>query len=997
MQEALARLSEYWSSRGCLTVQPMNSEVGAGTLNPATALRVLGPEPWRAAYVEPSVRPDDARYGKNPNRMQCHTQFQVILKPDPGDSIDRYLESFGALGVDTRAHDVRFVEDNWASPALGAWGLGWEVWLDGLEITQFTYFQQAGGVVLDTPAVEITYGMERILMALQGVRHFKDIEYAPGIAYGEIVGQAEYEMSRFYLDDADVEATRALLELYAKQARQSIDAGLAIPAHGFIVKMSHAFNILDSRGAVSTAERQVEFGRMRQLANEVALLWIAKREEAGHPLGTAAGSAVSTAGQQTEMSAEPVKAAPTENAGVVFEIGVEEMPPSEAAAARDHVESVLTRRLAAGRLDHGTVKVDATARRIVASIADVAPREHDRVREVRGPRASAAFDGSGAATPAALGFARAQQVAVGDLARADVDGVEYVVARRHEIGRPADEPLAEILTEIVTGLRGAKNMRWNDPQLSFTRPIRWLTALHGSHVVPVTIGNLVSGRTTVVDRSAKDPVVTISDAACLRDVLSDAGIVVDAVQRRASIVRAAQTLAAQAGGTLHPDGLDQLVDQICFLVERPVAMLGSFESSYLELPAAVLSTVMRKHQRYLPIVDAEGRLVPRFVVIANGPVDEAVVRAGNEAVLRARFEDAAYFYTADRQTPIAEMQERLTRLSFTDKLGSMADRAQRISTLASGLSETAGIDADQASTLTRAAALVKFDLGSHMVVELTSLAGTMAADYAATAGESAEVAQALLETELPRTAAGSPPETQAGALLALADRLDLLLGLAATVGLPAGTSDPFALRRAALGVGMILRSPVLPVDLDLRDAVRAAAAVQPVAVGDDVQAMVVDFVVKRIEQTMAEAGHPVDRVRAVKAQLIRPRLADRLLAQIEVLHGKDELARAVAALQRVRRILPPDTVAEYRVGDLAEDVEVRLADAVDRAKAEVGDVNDVTVFLAGFEPVVAIVDDFFEQVLVNHEEPALRAARLGLLATLRDFGDRQLDWSELIV
>ncbi|HEY3004640.1 MAG TPA: glycine--tRNA ligase subunit alpha, partial [Kribbellaceae bacterium] len=185
MQDALLALTRYWTERGCMIVQPFNTEVGAGTLNPATVLRVLGPEPWRVAYVEPSVRPDDARYGENPNRLQTHTQFQVILKPDPGDPQELYLGSLEALGIDVRAHDIRFVEDNWASPALGAWGLGWEVWLDGLEITQFTYFQQAGGQTLDPVSVEVTYGVERIMMALQGVSHFKEIAYAPGISYGE--------------------------------------------------------------------------------------------------------------------------------------------------------------------------------------------------------------------------------------------------------------------------------------------------------------------------------------------------------------------------------------------------------------------------------------------------------------------------------------------------------------------------------------------------------------------------------------------------------------------------------------------------------------------------------------------------------------------------------------------------------------------------------------------------------------------------------------------
>ena len=284
MQEALRALTEYWAAHGCLITQPYNTEVGAGTMNPNTVLRVLGPEPWNVAYVEPSVRPDDSRYGQNPNRLQTHTQFQVILKPEPGNPQELYLGSLQALGIDLDAHDVRFVEDNWAQPAIGAWGLGWEVWLDGLEITQFTYFQQVGGQNLDPVPVELTYGMERILMALQGVDHFKDIDYAPGISFGEAFGQAEYEMSRYYLDDAGVPANQQLYSTYVEEATRMIEARLPVPAHTYLLKSSHAFNVLDARGAISTTERAKAFGTMRRLARDISALWVARREEMGFPL-----------------------------------------------------------------------------------------------------------------------------------------------------------------------------------------------------------------------------------------------------------------------------------------------------------------------------------------------------------------------------------------------------------------------------------------------------------------------------------------------------------------------------------------------------------------------------------------------------------------------------------------------------------------------------------------------------------------------------------------
>ncbi len=328
MQEAILRLQNYWSGHGCLIAQPSNTEVGAGTMNPATLLSVLGPEPWKVAYVEPSVRPDDSRYGENPNRLQTHTQFQVIIKPEPGNPQELYLGSLAALGIDLHAHDVRFVEDNWAQPAIGAWGLGWEVWLDGMEITQFTYFQQVGGHTLDPIPVEITYGLERILMAVQKVTHFKDLLYAPGVTYGEFLGQSEYEMSRYYLDDADIAATRQLLDIYSREAERLIERRLPIPAHTFVLKSSHAFNVLDARGAISTTERAKWFATMRTQSRAVATLWTELRSEADHPRGA----------HIPRPPAVPLidpTTLPATGGSLVFEVGVEELPPHVVDATAD--------------------------------------------------------------------------------------------------------------------------------------------------------------------------------------------------------------------------------------------------------------------------------------------------------------------------------------------------------------------------------------------------------------------------------------------------------------------------------------------------------------------------------------------------------------------------------------------------------------------------------------------------------------------------------------
>ncbi len=284
LQQLILKLQDYWAGYGCAIVQPYDVEKGAGTFNPATFLRSLGPEPWRAAYVEPSRRPTDGRYGDNPNRVQRFYQYQVIIKPAPLDAQQIYLDSLRHLGVDLVAHDVRFVEDDWESPTLGATGLGWEVWLDGMEITQFTYFQRVGGIDLDPICVELTYGLERIAMFVQKINSFFDLEWVDGLTYGEVHHQDEVEFSAYNFDVADVSMLLKLFDMYEAECRRLMEAELVLPAVDYVLKCSHAFNLLDARGAISVSERTSYIGRVRNLARGVAEGYVALREKLGYPM-----------------------------------------------------------------------------------------------------------------------------------------------------------------------------------------------------------------------------------------------------------------------------------------------------------------------------------------------------------------------------------------------------------------------------------------------------------------------------------------------------------------------------------------------------------------------------------------------------------------------------------------------------------------------------------------------------------------------------------------
>jgi glycyl-tRNA synthetase alpha chain len=287
-QELILRLQQFWASQGCVVLQPLDMEVGAGTFHPATFLRAIGPESWNAAYVQPSRRPTDGRYGENPNRLQHYYQFQVVMKPSPANFQELYLESLAALGVDSAIHDIRFVEDNWESPTLGAWGLGWEVWLNGMEVTQFTYFQQAGGLECYPVSGEITYGIERIAMYLQGVDSIYDLVWADGpagrVTYGDVFHQNEVEMSRYNFEEADVDYLFGAFDHCESEAMRLVEKGLPLPAYEMVMKASHTFNLLDARHAISVTERQRFILRVRTLARAVAQAYFDTRAALGFPL-----------------------------------------------------------------------------------------------------------------------------------------------------------------------------------------------------------------------------------------------------------------------------------------------------------------------------------------------------------------------------------------------------------------------------------------------------------------------------------------------------------------------------------------------------------------------------------------------------------------------------------------------------------------------------------------------------------------------------------------
>ncbi|MCE1252574.1 MAG: glycine--tRNA ligase subunit beta [Anaerolineae bacterium] len=986
-QSIILTLQKFWADQGCLIWQPYYSQVGAGTMNPATYLRVLGPEPWKVGYVEPSVRPDDGRYGENPNRLQQHYQFQVILKPDPGNPQELYLKSLEALGIDPRQHDIRFVEDNWESPALGAWGLGWEVWLDGQEITQFTYFQQAGGMVLHPVAVEITYGLERIAMPLQRVRNFRDIHWSDQRTYGDVNLQGEQEHSRYYFEVADVDRSRQMYNLFEAEAESSLANNMVLPAHDYVLKCSHTFNILDTRGAVGVTERQALFSRMRDLARRVAEAYVAQREQLGFPwLDQAGTQAQPEAAQTTEIKAAA--------GDLLFEIGTEELPAAEMESALAQLKERVPALLAELRLPHGEISILGTPRRLTVVVAGLPERQEDRSVVVKGPPADRAFDASGAPTKAAEGFARGRGLSAADLKVQEIDGGRYVVAEIHESGKLSSELLAEALPALIAGLKFEKNMRWNASNIAFSRPIRWLLAILGKEVIPFSYAGLNSGRITRGLRFLSPETIEVNSPAEYFAALKKQGIVLDSQERRQVISDQVKKLMVEVGGEGKVD--EGLLEEVNQLVEAPTAMRGQFDPSHLRLPAVVLVSVMKKHQRYFPVFNADGSLLPYFIAVRNGDAEYIdTVVDGNEQVIRARFADAAFFIDEDLKHKLEDLLPRLGTLTFQLKLGSMLDKAQRIEKLVERLAPVFKLDEKEKQTALRAAHLCKADLVSHMVVEMTSVQGAMGRYYALASGESKEVAEAIYEHYLPRYTGDAMPTSKAGLVIGLADRLDSLAGLFAAGLAPSGTKDPFAQRRAALGLSQMLMA--WDVDFDLSQGLALAGDLLPLAFTDKVQGECLDFVLGRLRGLLLDQGYRFDVVDAVlTAQQCNPAGAVRAIKQLSERMNKADWSTLLPAYSRCVRITR-DQKELFNVNSatLSDAADKDLFQALVRAEGSNRQPASMTEFIKQVEGLAPVINRFFEAVLVMADDPAVRANRLGMLQRIAALSNGVADLSKL--
>lgn len=685
---------------------------------------------------------------------------------------------------------------------------------------------------------------------------------------------------------------------------------------------------------------------------------------------------------------------------LLLEIGVEEMPSAYMGRAIADLKASAQKQLDDARLAYKEILSYGTPRRLTLWVQGLEEKQPDALLEIRGPKKSIAFDQEGNPTKAGLGFARSQKMDFNNLEVREVGGVEYIFVIKKEKGNTSTAILPGILLNIINGLSFPKSMRWGYYHTRFARPIRWLLALLGSEQVDIQVENIKSSNETYGHRFLSNGVLPVKDAMHYFQVLRANYVILDQEERKELIRKQVLDVAAAAGG--RPMENEDLLEEITYLIEYPTAFYGQFSPSYLEVPPEVLTTSMIEHQRYFPVFDNQGQLMSGFIGVRNGTdYSLDVVRAGNERVLKARLEDALFFWNEDTRRPLVDMAAGLKEVLFHERLGSIMDKVERLQTLAVAIGEACNLS--DTDTLKRAAMLCKADLVSSMVFEFPELQGIMGRYYAIKSGEKSEVSQAIFEHYLPRSAGDILPTSEGGKVLSLAEKLDNLAGCFAIGLKPSGSQDPYALRRQAMGIVHIILDSGLSLDLAalVGKAYDNFAAIKTDSSREDTVSEVLEFIMQRMRGVLLERGYSydlIDATLAVPSNDIND-IATRIKA-LQDLRQSEIFEDFMVVYNRCNNLTKKWHDDSINVDVLVDESEINLNRSFNFIKYDVyRSINtrkylDACKMLAGLRQEV---DTFFNAVMVMVDDVELKTARLGLLKAIANLCNFIADFSKIVV
>lgn len=984
-QELINTLTKFWGDHDCLMQQGHDVEVGAGTFNPHTFLRSLGPEPYNTVYVEPSRRPQDGRFGDNPNRTQLFHQLQVIMKPSPLDIQELYLKSLECLGFNLMDHDIRFVHDDWESPTLGAWGLGWEVWMDGMEVTQFTYFQSVAGITLHPISVELTYGLERLAMIVQKKNNFFEMDYNEQFTYGDIYHRNEVEWSHYNFYHASTEMWFRHFEDYEKEAKRLVEKNLPIPAYDFVMKASHAFNMLEARGLLSVTERTGYIARVRDLAKLAAAEYLASREKLGFPLL----KRMKQEERRPPLSLLPDSFDPKIKQDFLLEIGSEELPAIFIPTGMRNLQNALEKLLKESSLPFDSVEIFGTPRRLTAFVKGLAEGIETKVVKRKGPPTEIVFNENGEVTPQGMGFFKSLQIdtppTLAEIEKhpflyiQEIKDKDYLMADLEEQGISAAKVLSDALPKLICDLPFPKKMRWSTVETPYARPLKWIVALHGETVVPFEVAGIVSGKTTYGHPQRNPGTVELKNPSEYLVRLKEKQVLVSTTERRQSIEE--QLNEIENKKVLQVAEREKVMKQVLFLTEWPELCVASFNESFLKVPDEVLISEMVEHQKYFPLFAQNGSLAPFFVITADNTPGPLVIE-GNQNVLSARLADGVFLYKNDLKTSLDTFAKKLESIIFQKELGTMAEKVDRLKRLAVTLSQMLSLGSEK--QIARAATLCKADIASELVQEFPDLQGTIGKHYALHQKEEDEVASAIEEHWLPKGEKGPLPKSPTGIILSLADKLDNLISYF-RVGLkPTSSSDPYALRRQTIGVIEILIEHQLNLDLSLM-------------IQDE---EVFDFITTRAKGILEDYGFQKDEIEAsIQGRCNNPYDQYLKTKALNLFRRSDHFEGLYEVYKRAKGQIGTEKKHSLKPDLLQETAEKNLYASLSTLQAPFKKVISQGNYEGAFAHLAELrspLSTLFDEVKILVDEPSVRTNRIALLqevfshfSLLLDFGKIQ--------
>lgn len=1002
-QEIIRQLKAFWGERGCVIHEPYDVEVGAGTFNPASFLRCLGPEPYSCAYVESSRRPQDGRYGQNPNRFHQFHQFQVVIKPSPLDIQDTFIKSLEVIGFDLKEHDIRFVHDDWESPTLGAWGLGWEVWIDGMECTQYTYFQAAGGIPSKPVCIELAYGLERLAMLVQNVDSFLDIQWNETLTFRDIALQSEVEWSQHNFEAANVEMWGRHFDDFEKEANALVEKKLPLPAYDSLLKATHAFNILETRGVLSVTERTGVISRLRNLTALIAKEYIHSREVIDFPL-------LKETEKKEHSPVQPLlqEFSPEQTSDFLLEIGSEQLPATFVPIGMRNLEKAIKNILFEHHLAFSEIQTFGTPRRLAILVKDLVHGTAPITVEKKGPPLNRAFDEIGTLTPqgkgffASLGIERTLKIEdVQNILGIEVRTVgkhDYLFAKVEKEGVSTIDLLQKELPGCITALSFPKKMRWSDLNIEYARPLRWIVAIHGETVIPFELAGILSSNNSFGHAQRAPEPFEIDTASSYNMALKNHYVLVDVEERRNEILRQLTLIEKNTDSIALKKA--RVLGEVLHLVEWPELTEENYDEAFLKAPAEVLISEMVEHQRYFPLADEHGALKNQFVITADNHPGE-LVRKGNQKVLSARLSDGVFLYEQDLKHPLDHYVEKLKSITFQKQLGSVYDKMTRLRKLSEILSEF--IPGTNADMLKRAATLCKADLSTQLVYEFPELQGVIGKDYALVGKEEREVAEAIEEHWLPKSEGGPLPKSLTGSILALADKFDNLIGYYSVGIKPTSSSDPYALRRATLGIIKILIENKW--SINLTKLLDRAYTAFPKLHGEinkqtELTKELQNFITSRARTVYEDYGFQKDEIEASLGSKSTDPYDQykRIEALSKFRKSGDDFSKLFEVYKRAKGQLHLKIENSFDTKLLQESQEKTLAKEIDSIEKHWNDALVQADYTKAFELLSSLhipLADLFNHVKILAEDTSVRDNRLALLQKVFNYFSELLDFSKI--